>query len=42
MAKILSSSRSKGLTLSHLLTTLEAFVESVHQDQTAQNGQSDI
>ena len=31
-----------GLTLSILLTTEEAFVDSVNQDQTAQNVQSDL
>ena len=32
----------KLLTLSLLLTTQEAFVDSVDQDQTAQNVQSDL
>ena len=37
LARLLAS-----LTLSLLMTTLEAFVNSVDQDQTAQNVQSDL
>ena len=39
-SRILSS--GNGLTLSIPMTTAEGFVDSVNQDQTAQNVQSDL
>ena len=38
----LTITRDVSLTLSPLLTTQETFVDSVDQDQTAQNVQSDL